>query len=207
MQYKFKTVDKKIIIKEFKNDEELIKHLLESSGVYEDMEEIEEDISPARLYQYIESSKINFAILSAERSERTDDENINATKKLIADIKKLDLWYTPVKGGYVEVNDKGERIAIDGENSFIIPNISKNDAIHLGVKYNQDTILYKDSNNKTFDYIITNKRLGKIGDVDMSFKLQSGRDNMDVSSGENIDYFTRLHKSNKPNLKIGFKSK
>lgn len=204
MKYKFKTVNKKIIIKEFKNDEELINHLLESSGIYEDMEEIEEEISPSRLWQYIQSDRINFAIISAERNERTAKENQNATNSLKNDIKKLGYHYTPMKGGYVEVGNNGDKTAIDGEDSFLIANIKKDEAISLGAKYKQDTILYKDAKNKTFQYIYTNERAGKIGEPDMSFKSQQGKENMSVSSNNDIEYYSRMHKSNKPNLKIGF---
>ena len=64
--------------------------------------------------------------------------------------------------------------------------------------------MFKDSKNKTLEYIVTNERNGNIGDTDSSFKTQAGRDNFSVSRGSDLDYYSRLHKSNKPDLKIGF---
>ena len=41
-------------------------------------------------------------------------------------------------------------------------------------------------------------------DADSSFETQAGKDNFSVSSGDDLDYYSRLPKSNKKDLKIGF---
>ena len=40
--------------------------------------------------------------------------------------------------------------------------------------------------------------------VDSNFETEAGKDNFSVSRGSDLDYYSRLHKSNKPDLKIGF---
>lgn len=166
--------------------------------------ELEEEITPSRLWKYQESDKIDFAILSADRSERTEEENAEKNKELKKDIKDMGYWYTELKGGYVEVTEGGQRVPVDGENSLLVPNMKKEEAIELGKKYDQDSVMFKDSKNKTLEYIVTNERNGEVGSRDSSFETQAGKDNFTVTSGSDLDYYSRLHKSNKPNLKVGF---
>lgn len=147
---------------------------------------------------------MNFAILSADRSERTPEENKEKSEELKKDIKSMGYWYTELKGGYVEVGENGKRIPVDGEDSFIVPNMTKEEAMELGKKYDQDTVMFKDAKAHTLQYIITNERAGNVGDADSSFETQAGKDNFSVSSGNNLDYYSRLPKSNKKDLKIGF---
>lgn len=166
--------------------------------------EINEEITPSRLWKYQESDKIDFAILSADRSERSDEENAKLNKELKKDIKDLGYWYTELKGGYIEVTEGGQRVPVDGENSLLIPNMKKEEAIELGKKYDQDSVMFKDSKNKTLEYIVTNERNGELGSTDSSFETQAGKNNFSVSSGNDLDYYSRLPKSNKPDLKVGF---
>lgn len=170
----------------------------------EDEEQLDEEITPSRLWKYQESDDMNFAILSADRSERSEEENKEKNKELKKDIKDMGYWYTELKGGYVEVSEDGQRVPVDGENSLIVPNMTRDEAIELGKKYDQDSVMFKDAKNKTLQYIVTNERAGKIGDVDSNFETEAGKDNFSVSRGSDLDYYSRLHKSNKPDLKIGF---
>ena len=167
-------------------------------------EQLEEEITPSRLWKYQEHPEMNFAILSADRSERTPEENKEKSEELKKDIKSMGYWYTELKGGYVEVGKNGKRIPVDGEDSFIVPNMTKEEAMELGKKYDQDTVMFKDAKAHTLQYIITNERAGNIGDADSSFETQAGKNNFSVSSGNNLDYYSRLPKSNKKDLKIGF---
>ena len=112
--------------------------------------------------------------------------------------------YVLNNGGYVEIDKDGKRVPVDGENSLIVPNMTRDEAIELGKKYDQDSVMFKDAKNKTLQYIITHERAGKIGDVDSNFETEAGKDNFSVSRGSDLDYYSRLHKSNKPDLKIGF---
>ena len=167
-------------------------------------EQLEEEIGPSRLWKYQEHPEMNFAILSADRSERTPDENKAKTDELKKDIKSMGYWYTELKGGYVEIGENGKRVPVDGEDSFIVPNMTKEEAMELGKKYDQDTVMFKDAKAHTLQYIITNERAGNVGDADSSFETQAGKDNFSVSSGDDLDYYSRLPKSNKKDLKIGF---
>lgn len=167
-------------------------------------EQLEEEIGPSRLWKYQEHPEMNFAILSADRSERTPEENKAKTDELKKDIKSMGYWYTELKGGYVEIGENGKRVPVDGEDSFIVPNMTKEEAMELGKKYDQDTVMFKDAKAHTLQYIITNERAGNVGDADSSFETQAGKDNFSVSSGNDLDYYSRLPKSNKKDLKIGF---
>lgn len=167
-------------------------------------EQLEEEIGPSRLWKYQEHPEMNFAILSADRSERTPEENKAKTEELKKDIKSMGYWYTELKGGYVEIGENGKRVPVDGEDSFIVPNMTKEEAMELGKKYDQDTVMFKDAKAHTLQYIITNERAGNVGDADSSFETQAGKDNFSVSSGDDLDYYSRLPKSNKKDLKIGF---
>lgn len=167
-------------------------------------EQLEEEIGPSRLWKYQEHPEMNFAILSADRSERTPEENKAKTDELKKDIKSMGYWYTELKGGYVEIGENGKRVPVDGEDSFIVPNMTKEEAMELGKKYDQDTVMFKDAKAHTLQYIITNERAGNVGDADSSFETQAGKDNFSVSSGDDLDYYSRLPKSNKKDLKIGF---
>lgn len=167
-------------------------------------EPLEEEIGPSRLWKYQEHPEMNFAILSADRSERTPEENKAKTEELKKDIKSKGYWYTELKGGYVEIGENGKRVPVDGEDSFIVPNMTKEEAMELGKKYDQDTVMFKDAKAHTLQYIITNERAGNVGDADSSFETQAGKDNFSVSSGDDLDYYSRLPKSNKKDLKIGF---
>lgn len=167
-------------------------------------EPLEEEIGPSRLWKYQEHPEMNFAILSADRSERTPEENKAKSEELKKDIKSMGYWYTELKGGYVEIGENGKRVPVDGEDSFIVPNMTKEEAMELGKKYDQDTVMFKDAKAHTLQYIITNERAGNVGDADSSFETQAGKDNFSVSSGDDLDYYSRLPKSNKKDLKIGF---
>ena len=178
----------------------------EKTGKEKLMEEepLEEEIGPSRLWKYQEHPEMNFAILSADRSERTPEENKAKSEELKKDIKSMGYWYTELKGGYVEISENGKRVPVDGEDSFIVPNMTKKEAMELGKKYDQDTVMFKDAKAHTLQYIITNERAGNVGDADSSFETQAGKDNFSVSSGNDLDYYSRLPKSNKKDLKIGF---
>lgn len=184
MRYKFKTTSNKVLIKEFKNDKDLINHLLESSGVYEEMEEIEET-KPERLKHHIFNDK-SFANISASRTNDeyeildTDDEktrkykkmmkqkqaeeNNKKTEQLKRDIKSLGLSYIKTYGAW---RDEGQPTY---EESFLIPNISKEQALALGKKYKQYSVIHKDKNSdKAYMYITLDN--DSFENVDMTFDV------------------------------------
>lgn len=91
-----------------------------------------------------------FVILSANRTDSTPADNYIATGKMLADMKALGLSYFTVYGGYQENTGKFANY----ETSFFVPAKDRNgtpidmdtlvaEAMNLGAKYNQDSILVK----------------------------------------------------------------
>ena len=91
-----------------------------------------------------------FVILSANRTDKTPAENYISTGKLLADLKGLGLSYFTVYGGYQENTGKFASY----ETSFFIPAKDRggnpidmdtlvSEAMKLGTKYDQDSILVK----------------------------------------------------------------
>lgn len=85
-------------------------------------------------------------VISANRDELDDSENNQQTRKLKQDIESMGYPYTQAYGGYVETDDDGHPVQVK-EKSFMLwgkdEDKIKEDAIRLGEKYNQETILYK----------------------------------------------------------------
>lgn len=94
----------------------------------------------SRTYQMMSDPKKVFAMISAERQDKTPAENKKRTQALIKDLNDMGYGYTHMAGGYWEVG----QLKPGYEHSLLIPNISKEEALKLGAKYDQDTVLYKD---------------------------------------------------------------
>jgi hypothetical protein len=93
----------------------------------------------SRVWQHITNSK-SFAVISPFRSENDLEKNMELYQQLKDSVRALGHGYIEQKSGYTY--DDG---TIADERSLFIPNISFDDAIKLGKKYNQETILYKDA--------------------------------------------------------------
>lgn len=98
--------------------------------------------------------KNGFVIVSANRSDRQEDENLRNTQSLIADIKASGFSYLPTYGGY----RGSDGVEDDYEPSFIVFNYDENGrpqdfnvlrkfAIDICGKYQQDSVLIKDPEN------------------------------------------------------------
>ena len=129
----------------------------------------------SRLYNNITNME-NWAIISPFRSERTEKENMS----LLAELKKFAKKY-----GFVEFISRwvedGE--AFD-ERSLFISNIPKEDAINLGKKYNQSSVIVKDENG--VNEICTNPfESYSEGDVVRKFDV-TGKNVLNISDAENI---------------------
>lgn len=106
----------------------------------------------SRLYQHM--NKYDFFIISAFRSENTYEENLQRTNNLISEIRNH-LGYGGIQlvGHWIETLDDGSTEKVE-EISFFVPNLPKNNlpsnefldyAISLGKKYNQEAILFGDT--------------------------------------------------------------
>lgn len=94
-----------------------------------------------------------FAIISAySYLNEKPEQNIYATKCLRQDIRDLGLGYNEFVVRWAEA-DKDGNIKTSDEASFLISGIKKSDAIQLGEKYLQSSIIYSDG--KTCEEICT----------------------------------------------------
>ena len=92
--------------------------------------------------------KNGFAILSSNRAENTDEENIKNSKQLEQDIRSLGFGYRKMLGGFIENKGMPNEVVVN-EISYAVPYnktaLSEQDfynkMVSLGKKYNQDAIL------------------------------------------------------------------
>lgn len=152
----------------------------------------------ARLFQYIEDPGKSFAIISASRGEYSLEENVERTRQLKADVRALKLGYVELVGGYVETDKNGNKIEVT-EPSLLIPGISKDKAIELGEKFEQESILFKEGSEMS--YIATTGE--DKGEVQASFKAGAGKDNFTLNDVFN-PYFSRFKKGSHRNDNISF---
>lgn len=149
----------KHIIKEFL-DEQHTKQKMHESGY----------ATTARTMRGLRKNIKTIAILSAENpfgEDNDPNDNRNRTSKLKRFLHMGGYGYTPVKGSY------GAK-----ENSFIINNISKGEAMFIGEKFEQDSIIYgevmdadTDNVHMVFSLIITNPKKPNKGETDREVKV------------------------------------
>ena len=109
------------------------------------------EASLGRVYQHItrDASK-SFAILTAFRGGNSKQQNLQRNKKLQSDVRSLGLGFFKVKGYWVECQDPDLEYAQCPddmkipvvEESLFVPNISREQAVKLGKKYEQDAVIY-----------------------------------------------------------------
>lgn len=149
----------------------------------------------SRTYQMMNDPKKVFAVLSAERQDKTTRENKERTAQLIKDVQDLGYGFTHIAGGYWEEG----QLKPGYEHSLFIPNIKKEEALKLAAKYNQDTVLYKDETG--LKYYKPN------GEVDAEFSTE------DITVDDNFQldkvkpYFSRRLKGGNQRNAFSFKPK
>ncbi|MBO7696672.1 MAG: DUF3293 domain-containing protein [Methanobrevibacter sp.] len=131
--------------------------------------------STSRLYNNI-TNMDSWAIISPFRSERSYKENMELLRELKNTAKKY---------GFVEFVSRwvedGE--AFD-ERSLFISNIPKAEAVRLGKKYNQSSVIVKDENG-CYEVCTTPFEAYSAGDVVRRFNID-GKKVLNVSDAENI---------------------
>lgn len=107
--------------------------------------------SLSRIYQH--SKESNMGMITAYRGQYSKQQNEKRNSSLISDIRSAGFGYIPVKGFYIENPGTPEEDKVT-ENSFVVIS-SANDSGRLkgflkrmGVKYDQDSVLYKDAANE-----------------------------------------------------------
>ena len=170
-------------------------------GGYWDGEDDDEELmetKPARLKHHTLEPDAQFAHISAERNnplyepvegetkkigkykrtkrEKQKAENNRNTERLKQDIKDLGLSYIKTYGAWHE-NDK-----TTNEKSFIVPNISKEDAMKLGKKYGQYSIIFKPSGKDVGSMYVTldDDNYG-MEDMQFIFNKEDGLEDVDSS--------------------------
>lgn len=119
--------------------------------VNEQFKSIITEVKLSRIWQYVTDDTSTFGIVSAYRGENSPQENEMRSKELFSSIRNK-YGYIPMQGGFVE---NGSEVL---EKSFFIPNVSKQDLINWGMKYNQYSVIYKE--NDQFYEIGTNSDSG-----------------------------------------------
>lgn len=121
--------------------------------------------------------KHDCATLTAFRATRTTEENREMNKRLVADMKKMELDFIPVDGCFREVR---EAEASHEDSFFVYDKMGNHDSLRffrqmfmLSEKYGQDSFLYKCAGmNRTAFLISTNSdSLEQDGDIKLAGKL------------------------------------
>lgn len=132
-----------------------------------------------------------FFCISAERGDRTKEENAIQTKRLMQELKRLNLSYDRSYGG--EWDHKNGAAPKIGEKSFIVYNYNtatggrfsekefKRLAIILCCEFKQDDVFYKEPNSEKAYWLKNN------GKVDARFNGQTYND-------DKSQYFTSFNK-------------
>lgn len=96
--------------------------------------------SLSRIIQHIQTGK-TFAVISAYRGEFSASENKFRHRQLAGAIRALGLGYIEQTSGYTYSDGTDHTVE---EESFFIPGISYQQALALGGKFDQESILFKD---------------------------------------------------------------
>jgi len=149
----------------------------------------------SRILQHIEQTP-SFAVISAYRGVDQKENDLNH-KKLKADVRKMGYGFIEQDSGYSYTDPKSDEEGMVEEESLFIPNISYEDAMALGKKYDQESILFKD-NERGFVLVYTTESEGhKIGDIDLNFEKKVGGKNITFDPSVLKIAFSALKRANK----------
>ena len=139
--------------------------------------------SLSRIIQHIINPDSTFGQISAFRGDFSREENEKRHEQLKKDVRNKGLGFIEMSGGFEEEDGSVQEL------SLFIPNISKNDAISLGEKYGQYSVLWKDPSQ--FVEIGTNNAAG-IGQIKNTFK-KSGKV-IDLNQDSIKNFWSQLYK-------------
>lgn len=98
--------------------------------------------STSRILKHLINKDETLAVISTYRSERSEEKNKSLLKELKSIAKKF--GFTEFIARWSETNPETNDVESSDERSLMIFNIPLQDAIQLGAKYNQSSIIYKD---------------------------------------------------------------
>jgi|SRR5208282_476976 len=123
----------------------------------------------SRIIQHLEGPK-PFGVISAFQWQYNEKKNFQLHGELENDIRNMGYGFIEQKSGYSYTKANGEK-GISYELSFFVPNITLEQVIKLGIKYGQESILYKD--DKGFRSIYTTNNDGlHIGQIGMVYSKE-----------------------------------
>lgn len=103
----------------------------------------------SRIIMQIKDNNKTFGVVSAYRNENSKEENNKQTSNLTGDLTHMNLGFVKLEGGYletVETDEEGLEPIVKPvvERSFFVGNLTKEQAMQLCSKYNQESVLFKD---------------------------------------------------------------
>lgn len=99
--------------------------------------------SLSRVWQHLTNSD-TFAVISAFRGVNTKKQNLEYHNALKKDVRSAGYGFIEQKSGYTYTNPDKDEGGVVEEMSLFIPNIKLDQALKLGKKYGQESILWKD---------------------------------------------------------------
>ena len=131
----------------FKEISQDLKNLLEHEEQKE--KELIAEGGLSRIIMQVKDNNKTFGVVSAYRNENTKEENNKQTSNLTSDLTHMNLGFVKLEGGYletVETDEEGLEPIVKPvvERSFFVGNLTKEQAMELCTKYNQESVLFKD---------------------------------------------------------------
>lgn len=150
-----------------------------------------DEASLARAYQHVVEKKVpSWGMLTAYRYANTKKQNIEANKKLEADLRGRGYGFFKVEGHWQECQDSNlnyvdcppEKLQDSIEVSLFVPHMTKDDVKSLCKKYEQDAVIYGGADTKGDAHLIfkngTEDNIGKFqpGKVEQAYsKFKGGK--------------------------------
>lgn len=163
-------------------------------------ETVVNESSLSRVIQHVNNPNSKFAVISAFLD---DNDNESNHKSLKQDIRAMGYGFIELSSGYSYLSNDSRVFA--EEKSFMIPEISKEDAIKLAKKYGQQSILWKDSDEFV---LIATRNDGTVtdGEVLMSF---ASKDDKPITFDKELiqQAFSALIKGSNNQAKVKFSFK
>jgi len=173
----------------------------ERAKAIEDMRLDESSLS--RIWQHVEDNTKTFGVISAFRNENSKAENEEKHLILKKAVRDIGLGFIEMEGGYAEA--KGKTVVIVKEKSLFIPNIKLKALIGLGKEYNQDSVIYKGTNE--FRIVSTSPSVASVGSTLVDFNKGSGKKNLDLAKDAVKEFFSALLKGSHSGRKFVFTEK
>jgi hypothetical protein len=161
-----------------------------------------DEASLARAYQHVVEKKVSsWGMMTAYRYANSKKQNINANKKLEADLRTKGYGYFKVEGHWQECQDANlnyvdcpkDKLQDSIEVSLFVPGLKKDDAKSLCKKYEQDAVIYGGEDTKGDAHLIF-----KNGSEDNIGKFQPGKISQAYSKIKGGKTFVFAHKKDEP---------